>query len=52
MKIEVTQEDIEHGIKGSKCYCPIARAINRNLNSTNATVFITKASITLDNKYI
>lgn len=29
MKIEVTQEDIEKGKRGSKCYCPIALALMR-----------------------
>lgn len=29
MKIKVTREDIDRGIRSSKCYCPIALAVNR-----------------------
>lgn len=41
MKIEVTQEDINKGQQCSKCYCPIALAINRVLetNTPNVMVF-------------
>lgn len=31
MRIEVTQEDIENGQRGSSDRCPIARAVLRNL---------------------
>lgn len=31
IKIEVTQEDIDRGKQGSRCWCPIARAIKRTL---------------------
>lgn len=30
MKITVTQDDIEHGVRGSYRFCPIAAALNRN----------------------
>jgi hypothetical protein len=31
MKIQVTQEDIDQGIRGMCYACPVARAINRHL---------------------
>ena len=30
MKVKVTQEHINKGLKGSSCYCPIALAIGPN----------------------
>jgi hypothetical protein len=31
IKIEVTEDDILNGKKGSGCFCPIARAVKRKL---------------------
>lgn len=32
LKVQVTQEDIDTGIKGSSCRCPIAKALFRATN--------------------
>ena len=32
MKVRVTQEDIDLGIRSNPCYCPIARALVRKLS--------------------
>jgi hypothetical protein len=34
MKITVTKEDIQRGIRSSACSCPIARACNRQTRPT------------------
>lgn len=54
MLIQITEQDINDGIKCSKCYCPIAKAMNRayNVGSTSSTVFITIATVWKDNKNI
>ena len=38
MKIKVTQEDIDKGIRHSPGSCPVARAINRQSEKDNASV--------------
>lgn len=44
LTIEVTKEDIDQGIRGNACLCPIARAINRVAPSAQtATVHAKKA---------
>ena len=32
MKIEVTQHDIDYGVRGEYSLCPIARAVKRKIN--------------------
>ena len=32
MKIEITQHDIDNGVKGEYQLCPIARAVKRKIN--------------------
>src|SRR5690348_452339 len=37
-QIEVTQEDIDKGLKGNCSACPIALAVNRTIPGANSTV--------------
>ena len=32
MKIEITQHDIDYGVRGEYSLCPIARAVKRKIN--------------------
>jgi hypothetical protein len=46
-KIEVTQEDIDKGVRGTTCLCPVALAIRRSLKvplacHMNKSIRITK----------
>lgn len=40
MKIEVTQEDIDHGIKGDCDLCPIARAVHRHIPTARVGITV------------
>lgn len=44
-KIEVTQEDIDSGVRCNTCYCPVARALNRAFPGYEACVFPTKLAV-------
>ena len=43
--VEVTQEDIDHGVKGNCVKCPIAKAIGRAAGNTDCGVGITRAHL-------
>lgn len=47
--VEVTQQDIATGIRGSVCSCPIALSLKRQLNTS--TVIVREVSILVIDKY-
>lgn len=52
MRIEVTQEDIENGQRGSGDRCPIARAVLRNLRVIPAGLYVGSQAIETDEEWI
>lgn len=49
IRIVVTQEDIERGLPGSRCWCPVARAIKRTLYGKPGDTQIPDARVTVSN---
>ena len=51
MKIEVTQEDIDKGVRFSGVNCPIARAFKRSTNTWTDLLVIRKEALCLEVSY-
>lgn len=46
--VNVTDDDIKKGIRGSSCYCPVALAIKRELKITQVVGVTTRFVYTTD----
>lgn len=46
--VEVTQEDIDKGVAGNPCLCPIARAVRRELDIPTISTDVSVYSWTMD----
>lgn len=51
IRIEVTAEDIEQGVRNDCSFCPVARAIYRALNNPDCVVFVTSRCVTGNNGF-
>lgn len=47
MKIQVTQDDIDRGVRGNVCFCPVALAVKR---ATSETVYVSGMRIRIIKK--
>lgn len=45
LRVEVTAEDIDRGLRNSRCWCPVARAIKRALAGPDHGPLIPDAAV-------